>query len=124
MFRLTRQLKDAMNAAEYARHDRAFADSIRKWRGPDVAHLDDNALTEEVARQRRVAVSFGVVEPALRARFVMMAVALAPDFWRQDDLYHLLTARTGTPDIRFGDVCAVFRTAFGMTGRQDEIWWS
>jgi hypothetical protein len=124
MFRLTPQLKAAMNDAEYRRHDRDFAVSIRTWRGRDLEHLDDDALTEEVARQRRIAVSFGISDPALRARFVMIAVALAPDFWRHEDVHHLLIAHTGTPDIRFGDVCAVFRAAFVMVGRQDEIWWT
>jgi hypothetical protein len=117
-------LKARINAVTQAQEDRAFADDIRQWKPLVVAHLDDDTLADKVGVTRRIALSFGITDPRLRARFIMIGIALAPEFWRNMDIHRVLTAPTGTPDIRFGDVCAMFRTALTMTGRPDLIWWS
>jgi hypothetical protein len=54
----------------------------------------------------------------------MIGIALAPEFWRNMDIHRVLTAPTGTPDIRFADVCGMFKTALTVAGRPDLIWWS
>jgi hypothetical protein len=117
-------LKARINAVTQAQEDRAFADDIRQWKPQVVAHLDDDTLADKVGVTRRIALSFGITDPRLRARFIMIGIALAPEFWRNMDIHRVLTAPTGTPDIRFGDVCAMFRTALTMAGRPDLIWWS
>ncbi len=117
-------LKARINAVAQAQEDRAFAVDIRQWHPAAVAHLDDDALADKVGVTRRIAISFGITDPRLRARFIMIGIALAPEFWRNMDIHRVLTVPTGTPDIRFGDVCAMFRTALTMAGRTDLIWWS
>jgi hypothetical protein len=54
----------------------------------------------------------------------MVGIALAPEFWRNMDMRRVLTAPTGTPDIRFADVCGMFKTALMVAGRPDLILWS
>ncbi len=115
-------LKARINAVAQAEEDRAFADDIRQWHPVAVVHLDDMALAEKVGVTRRIAVSFGITDPRLRARFVMIGIALAPEFWRNMDIHRALTAPTGTPDIRFGDVCGMFKTALSIAGHKDRIW--
>lgn len=117
-------LRARVNAVAQAAEDRAFAQDIRGWHPASVAHLDDTSLTAKVTQARCRAIALGIKDHRLRARFVMIACTLAPDFWRQPAIYSLLSGRTGTPDIRFGDVCAAIRVAMAAAGRQSEVWWS
>jgi hypothetical protein len=117
-------LKARINVVAQLQEDRAFADDIRQWHPAAVAHLGDDSLADKVGFARRIALSFGITDPRLRARFVMIGITLAPEFWRNMDIHRALTAPTGTPDIRFGDVCAMLKTALTMAGQHDRIWWS
>jgi hypothetical protein len=117
-------LKARIHVVAQAQEDRAFAEDIREWNPAAVEHLHDDALADIVGVTRRIALSFGITDPRLRARFVMIGIALAPEFWRNMDIHRVLTAPTGTPDIRFGDVCGMFKTALTVAGRPDLIWWS
>jgi hypothetical protein len=116
-------LKARINAVAQAEEDRAFAADLRAWHPVTVAHLDDVALVEKVGDTRRRAVAFGIEDPRLRARYVMIGVVLAPEFWRQAYLHQILNSRTGSPDIRFGDVCAAIKVSLAAAGRQQEVWW-
>jgi hypothetical protein len=116
-------LRARINAVAQEAEDRAFVEDIRAWHPDAVAHLDDEELTAKVTLARERAISFGITDPRLRARFVMIGVVLAPEFWRQPQIYHLLVAPTGNADIRFGDACAAIRVAMIAAGRQAEIWW-
>lgn len=53
----------------------------------------------------------------------MLGVAVAPGFWRYREIEAILLGATGTPDIRFGDVCAMFAASFRAAARDAEIWW-
>jgi len=103
--------------------DRAFAHELRTYRPYLVAHLDDDALTEEVRRARHAARDLGVQDSKLRARFVMIHTLLTPEFWRHPEAEEILRAATGTADIRFGDLCALIRLASQEAGCVQEIWW-
>lgn len=123
LFTLTPEFHAALNQSVQDRKDAEFAARIRTWRPDAVAEQDDAALTEQVGVYRRIAASFGVTDPALKARWVMIGAVLAPEFWKSEAIYPLLVAKTGTPDIRFGDVCAALKVSLGMVGRSSEVWW-
>ncbi|MGL4320364.1 MAG: hypothetical protein ACRCS3_05825 [Paracoccaceae bacterium] len=116
-------LKDRINAVAQAAEDRAFAEDIRVSHPHAVQEHDDDALTKMVTMTRQQAIALGITDPRLRARFVMIACALAPDFWRNPLFYHLLNAKTGSADLRFGDVCAVLRLSLEQAGHADMAWW-
>jgi hypothetical protein len=120
---LTADIKAALNATTHSDKDAAFAERIRKWRPDAMAHLDDDALAAEVARQRGIATRYGVANSDLRARWVMIGIVTMPDFWTEPTIAALLSAGTGTPDIRFGDACALIATALRTAGREGEVWW-
>jgi hypothetical protein len=112
-------LKARINAVAQAAEDTAFAADIRAWHPDSIAHLDDESLAAKVTQARERAIAFGLADPRLRARFVMIACTLAPDFWRNPLFFHMLNGRTGTADMRFGDVCAALRVALGQSGHPD-----
>jgi hypothetical protein len=116
-------LKARINAVAQAAEDRAFADDIRAWHPDAVAHLDDESLAAKVTQARERAIAFGLADPRLRARFVMIACTLAPDFWRNPLFFHTLNGRTGTADMRFGDVCAALHVSSLRAGYPDLAWW-
>jgi hypothetical protein len=113
----------SLTKAVQARKDAEFAADIRAWRPHAVAHLSDDDLTEAVTEAREAAAGYGIADPQLRARFVMLGVAVAPGFWRYREIEAILLGHTGTPDIRFGDVCAMVAAGFRAAGRDAEIWW-
>lgn len=117
-------LKARINAVAHAAEDEAFAEDIRIWHPQAVAHLDNDALNALVTLTRERAIAFGITDPRLRARFVMIACAVAPNFWRNPLFYHLLNAQTGTADTRFGDVCALLRLSLQQSGRPGWAWWN
>lgn len=80
-------------------------------------------MATAVGIARRIAVSFEVTEPALRARWVMISFALMPEFWRDPGVYKMLTAKSGTGNIRFGDFCAFLKVMMRSAGREADIWW-
>lgn len=103
--------------------DRLFAVRLRAYRPNLTNHLDNRALVDEVTTARASAVAIGLGNTGLRARFVMIHVLLTPYFWSESEAHAMLYAATGTPDIRFGDVCALIRLAAAEAGCSEEIWW-
>lgn len=123
MLTLTSEMKRAFNEQAYKNQDHQFALRLRAWRPTRFNAVEDADLTETVGYARRNAVSFGLKSPTLRARWVMIHSCLAPDFWRNAAIYETLTAKTGTADIRFGDVCACMKLMLTDAGRGSEVWW-
>lgn len=85
--------------------------------------LDDDQLVAAIAEARAAATAFGLTEAQLRMRFIMLAVMRLPRFWDDPTLRRLLTAPGATPEIRFGDVCALIKLGALREGAADKVWW-
>ena len=123
MFTLTADAKEGLNAAQAARDDQAFARELRSFRPERVQGISDQDLAGLVTRARLKACDMGLMDPRLRARFVMIDILLVPQFWRDPKISRLLQSRSGPADARFGDVCAALKQACRGTGFEADIWW-
>ncbi|MFT6606208.1 MAG: hypothetical protein ACJA2X_001411 [Halocynthiibacter sp.] len=117
-------LRDSMREIVVDRNDRSIAQIFREKNASDVVHLSDEQLFEQVREGRKAALSFGIKRPKLRMRFIMLHVLRVPHFWTDEDILAMLNGATGTPDIRFGDVCALFRSAAQRQGQIEKVWWT
>lgn len=104
-----------------ADHDVALI--LRTRNTAEVAHLDDEALAAAIHDARAAADRFGISDSRLRMRLIMLGVARLPGFWRENVVETIMNARTGTPDIRFGDVCALLKMGAIREGKQYQVWW-
>lgn len=111
----------AARAQEKANRD--IAATFRADHGPEVEHLSDDELLAAVTEARETAVGLGIEAPHLRMRFIRLAVFRLPDFYRDETIWQMLTGTTGTPDTRFGDVCALIKMSAERAGKQDLVWW-
>ena len=68
------------------------------------------------------AVKLGIRDTKLRMRFIMLGVFRLPHFWQDPTVATMLTARTGTPDMRFGDVCSMFKRAAERADTPEQVW--
>ena len=89
-----------------------------------MAHLDDDALLSAIGHARLVASTLGIEGGDARMRFIMLGVLRLPRFWDVPELWQMLTAPTGTPEGRFGDVCAMIRIGAERSGKGDGVWWT
>ena len=122
-FKLTPEFWNMARTVELARNDTKIAETYRARHAADVAHLTDDALVAAIAEAREAAFSLGLADKDLRARFIMLAVLRVPRFWQEETVARILSAPTGTPDIRFGDVCALFKRAAERAGTPERVWW-
>lgn len=100
---------------------RVRARELRRDYPDDLA--DEDAVFEAVREADAAARDYGLDRRDLRERFVRLGIVTAPRFWADPTLHGLLRAGTGTPEMRFGDVCAMLRLAARRAGRGDEVWW-
>ena len=124
MIRLSREVMAAFRADAELRRDRDTAARFRAKNRAEVAHLDDDALLAAIKAARETAVSFGISDQELRVRFIMLDVFRLPGFWRDKTAQKMLRAETGTPETRFGDVCAFLKQGAIRTGKPTYVWWS
>ena len=103
---------------------REIAHHLRTEYTAEVAHLTDEALLHAVREARHAAFELGISSEALRLRFIMLGVISLPHFWLDPTVNALLRAPTGTADIRFGDVCALFKVSATDAGKAEQVWWS
>jgi hypothetical protein len=100
-----------------------IATAYRRDHAAEVAHLDDAALLAAVeAAQDRIE-ALGLVTEPLQTRFMMLDVFRAPGFWQDPVIDRALRGTSGTPDTRFGDVCAMLKLSAQRAGRPDLVWW-
>lgn len=123
MIRLPKEFMATFRADVELRRDRDTAARFRAENTAEVAHLDDDALVAAIKAARETAASFGIADQDLRARFIMLDVFRVPGFWRDRTVQHMLNAKTGTPDIRFGDVCAALRQGAIRSEKLNYVWW-
>ena len=112
-------MRGRLRATADAKADRRLAATLRARDAEAVAHLDDAALAAEIGHARAVADHLGIAGADLRARFIELGVARLPRFWEDPDLWRMLTATPGTPDVRFGDVLGLIRVAARRAGKAD-----
>ncbi|MFV0409975.1 MAG: hypothetical protein ACK5LJ_09875 [Paracoccus sp. (in: a-proteobacteria)] len=105
-------------------NDRNIAAMFRERNTEEVAHLSDDQLYAAIREARKAAVASGILDKRLRMRFIMLGVLKLPGFWQDPTIARLLAAHTGTPDSRFGDVCAMFRISAERVDKQAGVWWS
>lgn len=122
--RLSNDFRNRMRDEADLRADRDIAETFRGRNAAEVAHLDDEALLAAIRSARATASRFGIADARLRMRFIMLDVFRLPGFWRESVVQTLMNARTGTPDSRFGDVCALLRLGAARTGKSAYVWWS
>ncbi|MFV0386267.1 hypothetical protein [Paracoccus sp. (in: a-proteobacteria)] len=121
--KLTSDLNASLSALAQGEADQDIAATFRERNGFEVAHLDDDALLAAIREARETAVNLGIAMPRLRMRFIMLGVFRLPGFWKSAALWQMLTADTGTPDIRFGDVCALLKLGAGREEKENYVWW-
>lgn len=121
---ITREMRAKIRAAANEKADREIAATFRERHGDEVAHLADDDLVAAIGHARQVASSLRITQADLRMRFIMLGVLRLPRFWESPEVWHLLTAPTGTPEGRFGDVCAMIRVGAERSGKGDGIWWA
>lgn len=114
----------AFSAQAESKANKEIAAAFREHNGPEVEHLTDDELMLAIAEARETAVRLGIEEPHLRMRFIMLDVFRVPGFYRDPFIWQMLTANTGTPDARFGDVCGLLKAGAARAGKQDQAWWS
>lgn len=57
-------------------------------------------------------------------RFIMLGLLRLTRFWLDSTIAGLLNAPTGTPDTRFGEVCAMVKLSAERAGKPTWVWWS
>ena len=80
-------MKSALNDEAHKKNDHQFALRLKDWSPSRFEAISDTQLSEQVGYARRIAASFGVQAPLMRARWVMIHTCLAPDFWRNEAVY-------------------------------------
>lgn len=123
MMKLSPEVLAAFRSAAEQKNDRDLAVRFRSVNDPEVAHPDDDTLQSAIKSPRETAVEFGISDQHLRVRFIMLDVFRLPGFWRDPVIERLLRARTGTPDSRFGDVCAMIKRGALRDGKPNHVWW-
>lgn len=107
-----------------AQNDNDIAMMFRERNKEEVAHLSDEQLHAAIHEAREAAFACGIQNQNLRMRFIMLGVYRLPRFWMDPTIAGILNASTGTPDIRFGDVCAMFRISADRADKPMGVWWS
>ncbi|WP_227272193.1 hypothetical protein [Roseobacter weihaiensis] len=113
-----------MRASVVEKNDHDLAAVFRERNTEEVDHLSDEQLRAAIREAREAAFSFGITDTKLRMRFIMLGVLRLPRFWQDPTIANMLSAGTGTPDIRFGDVCAMFAMSAERADKQSGVWWS
>ena len=121
--KLTSEMWAAFSASAQKRADEDIAATFREHNAIEVAHLSDDELMAAIKETRETAVSIGIAAPNLRMRFIMLGVFRLPGFWKNAAVWQMLTANTGTPDTRFGDVCALLKLGAGREAKANYVWW-
>lgn len=113
----------ALSASAQRKADEDIAATFRERNAIEVAYLSDDVLMAAIKEARETAVNLGIATPSLRIRFIMLGVFRLPGFWKNAAVWQMLTANTGTPDMRFGDVCALLKLGAVREGKSDYAWW-
>ncbi len=120
---LTKEMSAALSASAQEKADKDIAATFRERNGTEVAHLNDEELMAAIKEARETAVRLGIAAPDLRMRFIMLGVFRLPEFWKNKEIWQILTASTGTPDMRFGDACALLKLGAVREGKANYAWW-
>ena len=121
--KLSRSTWDRIRDVAVEKNDKEIALMLRERNAGEVADLTDEQLQAAVKQAREAAVSFGIRDRRLRMRFIMLGVVRLPRFWLDPTIAGLLNAPTGTPEMRFGDICAMFKMSALRANRPDGVWW-
>ncbi|MDB6181076.1 hypothetical protein [Paracoccus fistulariae] len=113
----------SFSASAQKEADADIAATFRERNAIEVAHLSDDELMAAIKEARGTAVSLGITASNLRMRFIMLGVFRLPGFWKEAEIWQMLTANTGTPDMRFGDVCALLKVGAGREAKANYVWW-
>ena len=117
------QMWDAMRAVAKGEGDAELAAFFRAHNTAEVAHYSDAGLVMAIKDARVMAQDLGITGLHLRVRFIMLGVIRLPRFWERDALGRMLTLPTGTPNIRFEDVCMAIKRAAERADGPNAAWW-
>ena len=120
---LTSEMWDGMRQTVQAKNDADIATMFRERNEAEVSHLSDDELMAEIRTAREQAVEIGIKSPRLRMWFIMLGVLRLPRFWENPTIAATLSSKTGTADIRFGDVYTLFERAADRSGNNNYVWW-
>jgi len=123
MIKLSPSALDVMRSDVRARHDREQAKVFRDRFPNETADISDDELVSAIRDTRLMADHYGVREAELRDRFLALGAVIAPRFWEDANLETLLSAPTGTGDIRFGDVSMMLKHAAYHSNQPEKVWW-
>lgn len=123
MLRLTSDTRGALCAIAEKKSDREIAAIFRERNASEVTHLDDEALLSAITSARATADKLGLTDARMRMRFIMLDTVRLPGFWRDPEIWQLLTAPSGSPEIRFGDVCTLIKLGATRAGASNYVWW-
>lgn len=122
-FKLTKRMLEVGNAPYIARANAKLAAEIRtSWPKP-VAHLSDKQLVWMVGQARDAAVRFGVKDPMIRKRWIMVHALLVPFFFTARGVEQLFANAFGDPDDKAADVLQQIKVQFCEEGFSAQIWW-
>ena len=123
MIKLSPSALGAMRSAVCARHDREQAKAFRDRFPNETVDISDDELVDAVRDARLMADHYRVRKTELRDRFLALGAVIAPRFWEDINLETLLSAPTGTGDIRFGDVSMMLKHAAFRSNQPEKVWW-
>lgn len=121
--KLTSDMWAALSASTQRKADEDIAATFRERNAIEVSHLSDDDLMAAIKEARETAVGLEIAAPNLRMRFVMLGVFRLPGFWKNAAIWQMLTANTGTPDMRFGDACALLKLGAHREEKANYVWW-
>lgn len=123
MLRLTNDTRSSLCAIAEKMSDREIAAIFRARNASEITHLDDEALLSAITSARATADKLGLSDARMRMRFIMLDTVRLPGFWRDSEIWQLLTANSGTPEMRFGDVCTLIKLGAKRAGALNYVWW-
>ncbi|MEL7049156.1 MAG: hypothetical protein AAFO75_09395, partial [Pseudomonadota bacterium] len=123
LMKITDSMWNRMRDVVVEQNDIDIAVMFRERNTQEIAHLSDEQLQTSIKEAREAAFSFGITDRGLRMRFIMLGVFRLPRFWQDPTIAKMLNAPTGTPDIRFGDVCAMFKMSADRADKPAGVWW-
>ena len=116
-YRLTQDFRD------FARNEREKKNSIKlleKFRTeipPNLLPQSNEDLFQRIYLARHVARNYGLTEPILLMKWVMISVFCAPYFWTDKFTNDYLRNRRSNPDKAFADYYAIYKAHHERTGQ-------
>jgi len=116
-YKLTQDFRD------FSRHEREKKNSLklvkkfRKELPPSLLPDSNEDLFQRIYLARHVARDYGLTEPSLLMKWVMISVFCAPYFWKDKFTNDYLRDKRSNPDKAFADYYAIYKAHHERTGQ-------